>query len=44
MSIDARRHRRCAYDVALLQALAGGEAIGKTHRISIEAIGGRAQT
>ena len=42
MSIEVADTAAVAYDVALLQALAGGETLREAHRIGIEAIGGRA--
>ena len=42
MSIEVADTAAVAYDVALVQALAGGETLREAHRIGIEAIGGRA--
>ena len=44
MSIEVADTAAVAYDVALLQALAGGETLREAHRIGIEAIGGRETT
>ena len=41
MSIEVADVSAVAYDVALLQALAGGETLREAHRIGIEAIGDR---